>query len=235
MLSRFSGPAEVIRGRPTGVAVPVGVTIAVVLLLVIVLGITNPVRAPLVTSDALGPDNGEVVSDYVARAAGTLEQPPGNEHWALVSFTRPVSSDTVREVAATVRVSQLLFRLPLDRVQTPLVPVSVGSGAAAIERAHVLASARVQRMTGETVRQGNIAAVSSQEFARDCACVIGIVVRGDLDRLGALRSTSAVRAVEALHADAVFGRFAIRPLLPEQAETVSPGPDDGAVVSGGGP
>lgn len=53
--------------------------------------------------------------------------------------------------------------------------------------------------------------------------------------MGALRSTSAVRAVEALHADAVFGRFAIRPLLPEHAETVSPGPDDGAVVSGGGP
>ncbi|MCQ4119067.1 hypothetical protein [Rhodococcus tibetensis] len=233
MLSRFSGPAEVNRGRPTGVAAAIGVTIALVFLLVIALGITNPVRTRLVTSDALGPDNGELVSDYLVRASRSLEQPLGNEHWALVSFTLPVSSETVLEVAAAVRVSQLLFRLPLDRVQTPLVPVSVASGDAAIERAHVLASGRVQRMTGETVRQGEIAEVSSEKFAQNCACVIAIVVRGDLDRLRELQSASAVRAVEALHTDAVFGRFAIRPLLPEQGETVTPGPDDGAVSGGG--
>jgi hypothetical protein len=88
-------------------------------------------------------------------------------------------------------------------------------------------------MTGETERQAQIAAVSSAVLARNCACVIGVVVRGDHEALTALRSAPDVRAVEALGADAVAGRFAVRPLLPEQVETVVPGPDDGLVPGSG--
>lgn len=87
-------------------------------------------------------------------------------------------------------------------------------------------------MTGETERQANISAVSAEELARNCACVIGIVVRADGDRLAALQTESDVRVVEALAADAVFGRFAVRPLLPEQVDLVLPGPDDGSVRAG---
>ncbi|MDF3306106.1 hypothetical protein P3H15_13845 [Rhodococcus sp. T2V] len=220
--------------RPGGAAVPAVLTAVVLIVVIVVLGALNPVRRAPVWTDTLGPDNGEAVADYLARADRSLDEADGrHEHWALVSFTRPVTTATVRGAASGTRVSQVLFRVPLDRVQTPLVPVSVAAGDAALARASVLAAGRVQAMTGETARQAQIAAVSSAELARNCACVIGVVVRGDHDALAALRSEPDVRAVEALGADAVAGRFAVRPLLPEQVETVAPGPDDGAVPGSG--
>ncbi|MFC9833500.1 hypothetical protein ACFVKB_06705 [Rhodococcus sp. NPDC127530] len=222
------------RPHPSGTAVP-AVLIAVVLIAVtVVLGALHPVRRAPVSTDTLGPDNGEVVADYLARAGRSLDAADGlREHWALVSFTRPVTTEVVRDVTSGTRVSQVLFRVPLDRVQTPLVPVSVAAGDAALARASVLAAGRAQAMTGETERQAQIAAVSSAQLARNCACVIGVVVRGDHDALTALRSAPDVRAVEALGADAVAGRFAVRPLLPEQVEIVVPGPDDGVVPGSG--
>ena len=220
--------------RPGGTAVPAVLTAVVLIAVTVVLGALNPVRRTPVSTDTLGPDNGEVVADYLARADRSLDEADGRqERWALVSFTRPVTTDTVRDAASGTRVSQVLFRVPLDRVQTPFVPVSVAAGDAALARASDLAAGRAQAMTGETERQAQIAAVSSAELAGNCACVIGVVVRGDHDALAALRSEPDVRAVEALGADAVAGRFAVRPLLPEQVETVAPGPDDGVVPGSG--
>ncbi|KAF0963683.1 hypothetical protein [Rhodococcus sp. T7] len=220
--------------RPGGTAVPAVLTAVVLIAVTVVLGALNPVRRAPVSTDTLGPDNGEVVAGYLARADRSLDEADGRqERWALVSFTRPVTTETVRDAASGTRVSQVLFRVPLDRVQTPLVPVSVAAGDAALARASDLAAGRAQAMTGETARQAQIAAVSSAELARNCACVIGVVVRGDQDALAALRSEPDVRAVEALGADAVAGRFAVRPLLPEQVETVAPGPDDGVVPGSG--
>ncbi|MFC9762284.1 hypothetical protein [Rhodococcus jostii] len=222
------------RPHPSGPAVPAAVTAVVLIAVTVVLGALHPVRRAPVSTDTLGPDNGEVVADYLARADRSLDAADGRrEHWALVSFTRPVTTQVVGDVASGTRVSQVLFRVPLDRVQTPLVPVSVAAGDAALARASVLAAGRAQAMTGETERQARIAAVSSAELARNCACVIGVVVRGDHEALTALRSAPDVRAVEALGADAVAGRFAVRPLLPEQVETVVPGPDDGVVPGSG--
>ncbi|MFE7421860.1 hypothetical protein [Rhodococcus sp. NPDC057529] len=216
--------------RPGGTAVAAVLTAGVLIAVTVVLGALNPVRRTPVSTDTLGPDNGEVVADYLARADRSLDEADGGqERWALVSFTRPVTTEAVRDAASGARVSQVLFRVPLDRVQTPLVPVSVAAGDAALARASVLAAGRAQAMTGETERQAQIAAVSSAALARNCACVIGVVVRGDHDTLSALRSEPDVRVVEALGADAVAGRFAVRPLLPEQVETVAPGPDDGVV------
>ena len=222
------------RPYPSGTAVPAVLTAAALIALTVVLGVLHPVRRAPVSTDTLGPDNGEVVADYLALADRSLDAPDARrEHWALVSFTRPVTTEVVRDAASGTRVSQVLFRVPLDRVQTPLVPVSVAAGDAALARASVLAAGRAQAMTGETERQAQIAAVSSAELARNCACVIGVVVRGDHEALTALRSAPDVRAVEALGADAVAGRFAVRPLLPEQVEIVRPGPDDGIVPGSG--
>ncbi|UOT01828.1 hypothetical protein MPY17_22890 [Rhodococcus opacus] len=222
------------RPYPGGTAVPAVLTAAALIAVTVVLGVLHPVRRAPVSTDTLGPDNGEVVADYLARADRSLDAAGARrEQWALVSFTRPVTTELVRDAASGTRVSQVLFRVPLDRVQTPLVPVSVAAGDAALARASVLAAGRAQAMTGETERQAQIAAVSAAELARNCACVIGVVVRGDHEALTALRSAPDVRAVEALGADAVAGRFAVRPLLPEQVEIVAPGPDDGIVPGSG--
>ncbi|WP_112299720.1 hypothetical protein [Rhodococcus wratislaviensis] len=222
------------RPHSSGTAVPAVLTAVVLIAVTVVLGVLHPVRRAPVSTDTLGPDNGEVVADYLARADRSLDAADGRrEHWALVSFTRPVTTEAVRDVASGIRVSQVLFRVPLDRVQTPLVSVPVAAGDAALARASALAAGRAQAVTGETERQAQIAAVSSAELARNCACVIGVVVRGDREALTALRSAPDVRAVEALGADAVAGRFAVRPLLPEQVEIVGPGPDDGIVPGSG--
>ena len=57
---------------------------------------TSPPRPAPVGSDTLGPDNGEVVADYLARAADSLTEAEADgdlEHWGLVSFTDAVGLD----------------------------------------------------------------------------------------------------------------------------------------------
>ena len=59
--------------------------------------------------------------------------------------------------------------------------------------------------------------------------IIGLVVRAPPAQLRTLAQRPGVRAVEALPSDAVWGRFAVRPLQPQQLETASPLPDAGPV------
>ncbi|SDE25950.1 hypothetical protein [Rhodococcus tukisamuensis] len=200
--------------------------------LVVVLGVLNPPQRPPVATDRLGPDSGEPVAQYLDRAAaGLADLDTGTataEHWALVSLTTERTAPDAYRLAAGVRVSELLFRVPLDRVQTPLVVVGV-AGERSAARAAAVAAGRMQGSAGEWDRQAQIDAVSAARLSADCACVVGLTVRGDPASLRALAATPGVRSVEALPADAVFGRFAVVPLLPGQTETVAPGPDDGEV------
>lgn len=204
--------------------------------LVVVLGVLNPPRRAPVATDRLGPDSGEPVAQYLDRAAagladletGTGTAESAAEHWALASLTTERTAPDAYRLAAGVRVSELLFRVPLDRVQTPLVVVGV-AGEQSAARAAAVAAGRMQGSAGEWDRQAQIDAVSAARLSADCACVVGLTVRGDPAALRALAATPGVRSVEALPADAVFGRFAVVPLLPGQTEMVAPGPDDGAV------
>ncbi|HHX85310.1 MAG TPA: hypothetical protein GX694_08280, partial [Actinomycetales bacterium] len=59
--------------------------------------------------------------------------------------------------------------------------------------------------------------------------IIGLLARGTPAELRAVADQPWVRAVEALPADAVWQRFAVRPLQPQQAEAAFPLPDDGPV------
>lgn len=203
--------------------------------LVVVLGVLNPPQRPPVATDRLGPDSGEPVAQYLDRAAAGLAdldtaaaEAASPEHWALVSLTTERTAPDAYRLAAGVRVSELLFRVPLDRVQTPLVVVGI-AGERSAARAAAVAAGRMQGSAGEWDRQAQIDAVSAARLSADCACVVGLTVRGDPAALRALAATPGVRSVEALPADAVFGRFAVVPLLPEQTGTVAPGPDDGEV------
>ena len=96
---------------------PAVLTVVALIAVTVVLGALHPVRRAPVSTDTLGPDNGEVVADYLARADRSLDAPDARrEHWALVSFARPVTTEVVRDAASGTRVSQVLFRVPLDRV-----------------------------------------------------------------------------------------------------------------------
>lgn len=231
-------------GVPDRVAVAVtAVCTAALGAVVLVLGATNPPTPAAITTDRLGPDSGELVADYLARADESLEGPDGEDvRWALVSFDSEVTTsqaDTTVQAVHTdtvnpgtgnpnTAISQVWFRVPIDRVQTPIVAVGV-AGAESIARSPGYAAARLYGTTGEWDRQGRIDAVSAYRLAQDCACVVGVTVRGPQSDLAALAAVPGVRAVEALPADAVYGRFAVRPLLPEQTVAVTPGPDDGDV------
>jgi hypothetical protein len=210
------------------VATTVACAVALVVL-VLVLGAATPPRPSSIATDRLGPDSGEPVSGYLDRARASLADPaaPG-PRWALVSFDREQTAAQAYRTADGVRVSQMLLRVPLDRVQTPLVVVDVAGEESAL-RAPAVAAGRLFGSAGEWDRQARIDSVSAARLAQDCPCVVGLTVHGDPDALRALAAAPGVRAVEALPADAVFGRFAVTPLLPEQTQTASPGPDDGEV------
>ncbi|MGF7123834.1 hypothetical protein [Rhodococcus sp. AG1013] len=200
---------------------------------VVALGVANPVPPARVSTDRLGPDAGEPVAEYLDRANASLVEDAGPdagaEHWALVSLDAPATASTLLDTVGDLRVSQVMFRVPIERVQTPIVTIPVAANRESVERASTVASARLSMAGAGVDRQSQVMAYSAARLSTGCTCVVGAVVRGSLAQLRALAATPTARAVEALPADAVAGAFAVSPLLPSQTTVVVPGPDDGPV------
>ncbi|MEV6280586.1 hypothetical protein [Nocardia sp. NPDC051832] len=225
-----AGSSALKRGALYG-AVAVGVSA-----LMFTLGTLNPPRPLGVGTDRLGPEQGETVADYLARAQNSLTGGDTAEHWALVSFTTELAPTAIPAHSAALRIGQVLHRVPLPRVQTPIVTVGVPAGdAVAIASADNAAwqlQAQLERDEALGVLSDRTLRATSVSIARlraGCACTVGLVVRGNLAQLRNLAAGTGIRAVEALPADAVDGRFAVTPLLPEHTTTITPTPDDGPV------
>ncbi|CAM2972279.1 DUF4230 domain-containing protein [Prescottella defluvii] len=206
---------------------------------VVALGVANPVPPARVSTDRLGPDAGEQVAEYLDRATASLVADPvpdadqqvgaDAEHWALVSLAAPVTASALLDTVGALRVSQVLFQVPVERVQTPIVTIPVAANRESVERAATVASARLSMAATGADRQSQVMAYSAARLSTGCPCVVGAVVRGSLADLRALAAAPTVRAVEALPSDAVAGAFAVSPLLPSQTIAVVPGSDDGPV------
>ena len=216
---------------------------AVVLAGVVVgLGVANPVPPARISTDRLGPDPGEQVPVYLDRARATLD-PAGDTdgdsdrtpRWALVSLDAAVTPQELLTVTGDVRVAQVLFQVPLDRVQTPVVAVPVAANPTAVLRSPAVAATRLQSAVVGHDRASLVAAYSSAQLSGDCACVVGATVHGSVEQLRGVAADPRVRVVEALPADAVAGSFGVAPLLPTQTTAVTPGPDDGPVPVSGSP
>ncbi|ORM33620.1 hypothetical protein BFL43_13230 [Williamsia sp. 1135] len=201
-----------------------------------VVGRLNPVPAPVITGDVLGPDNGEEVSAYLVRAEASLSG-ADDERWALISLVDPMETVDVWSLTqntsmprnASTSLSQSIFNVPIDRVQTPTVAVPSGNTESSfIASSQVAAVSVLQRSTG-TERARAVGDVAAARLRAGCVCVIGVVVRASLDRLRTLAEMSQVRAVQALPADASSGLFSVVPLLPTMTTVVAPTPDDGAI------
>ncbi|WP_280193949.1 hypothetical protein [Nocardia farcinica] len=227
----------------------VGVVVSAALLVgfFAVLGVLVPPRESGVGTDRLGPEHGEAVADYRARARQSLDGADTAERWALVSFTAPLPPGQLTGLGADLRIAQVLYQVPMPRVRTPLTVVPVPAGAAAVLASAEAAASQlrdaldpdaldpdaldpdsIDRNTADE-RYRRVLGVAAQRLTDGCACAVGVVVRGPLDRLRTLAQNPAVRAVEALPADAIAGRFGVVPLLPEHVDVVAPGPDDGPV------
>lgn len=197
--------------------------------LILVLGWANPPRTSVIGTDRLGPDSGERVADYLARARVSLEGNDAAGHWALVAFSTGVDPGNLPESVAGLRISNVIYHVPIDRVYTPPITVPVPAGDAAAVGSSRAAAGALDNAQSSDDRTRRLAAVMAARLHAGCACAVDLVVRGRLDQLRALSTRPAIRSVEALPPDASAGAFAIVPLLPEQTDTVAPGPDDGPI------
>lgn len=199
-------------------------------------GCSAPPAEPVPGTELLGPEPGERVVDYLARAAGTL--PTGGQAWALVQLAEPVGAEAAAALVGDVRVSRVVFRVRLPRVQTALVTVPVPGqrpaeeltgaqrqAAADRERAAERAAAAGQRRAAE------VAAVEAAELRAGCVCVLALLVHADRAALRALAARPPVRAIHAATPGLPLPSVAVSPLLPEQTEVAGPVPDDGPVPS----
>ncbi|KSU77099.1 hypothetical protein [Rhodococcus qingshengii] len=226
MTPRGLTPAPAVVAVVVGVAAVVGV------------GFANPVPTPPIRTDTLGPDSGEAVPDYLDRARDSVASVDGPV-WALVSFTKALTVDEVMTTTSSVqvpgaevsgvRVSRVMFRVPIERVQTPLMSVPVPDNDESVRRSPGVAATRLVSLGGDTDRQQQVALASAKQLSAGCACAVGVLVRATPEGLEAIERDSNVRAVEALPSDASPWLAAVRPLLPEYVDVVAPGPDDGPV------
>ncbi|QGS33668.1 hypothetical protein FOB82_00615 [Corynebacterium xerosis] len=172
---------------------------------------SDRVSGPMnVNGDFAGPESEESVSDYAARASESLGTPlpladgsapeEGAEHWALVSFDPPADAD-VAEAAVDgiegLRVGTLYVGPMASR---PIAEPTAGQSRADVIRAEL---DLIARAAGPVIGGGEHG-------------ITGLLVRAPLEQLRAIEGRPGVAAVEALAADAVYGRFGVRPLAPPE-------------------
>lgn len=197
--------------------------------LILVIGTLNPPLRSGISTDRLGPERGEPVADYLAQAHDSLSGSDTDEHWALVSFTEPLTSDQIPAHSGGLRIADAIHHVSIPRVHTPIVTIQLPAGDAVAIASADSAAWQLLAQHPADERTDRVTAVSVARLRAGCACTVGLVVRGQLPQLRNLATQNGIRAVQALPADAVATSFAIVPLLPEYQDLALPGPDDGPV------
>ncbi|MGB9282085.1 MAG: hypothetical protein WCB57_18715 [Pseudonocardiaceae bacterium] len=211
---------------------------AVLAVLFVVFGVTVVVagqRGEPVHSGVqrLGPEAGEPVAQYLRRAGASL--PTGNSGpvWALVQLDRYLTPAPAAELVRGVRLSRVIFRVPLPRVQTALITRDLPGQRPVTELSEAMHSAAQDRVAASrevpTGRPAAVAAAEATQLRSGCACVLALLVYGDGDALRIVAARPGVRAVHAALPDTPLQDLAISPLLPEQLDAAGPVPDDGPV------
>ncbi|MGH3809875.1 MAG: hypothetical protein ACRDRU_25295 [Pseudonocardiaceae bacterium] len=185
----------------------------------------------------LGPETAEPVVDYLRRAGASLPAEASEPVWALVQLDGYLAPAPAAELVRSVRLSRVILRVPLSRVQTALITRDLPGQRPVAELTEALRAAAADRLAASRVaRDGRRAAVAAAEataLRRGCTCVLALLVLGDRDALAAVVARPGVRAVHAALPDTAIQDLAISPLLPEQVDTTGPVPDDGPVLDDG--
>ncbi len=182
----------------------------------------------------LGPESGELVADYLRRAGASLPAAKSTPVWALVQLDGYLGPAPAAELTRGVRLSRVVLRVPLPRVQTALITRDLPGQRPVAELTEALRSAARDRaaVVSRSVPGGRAAAVATAEAAQlrgGCACVLALLVLGDGEALREVAVRPSVRAVHAASPDTPLQDVAISPLLPEQVDLAGPVPDDGPV------
>lgn len=182
----------------------------------------------------LGPEAGEPVADYLRRAGASL--PGGNSGpvWALVQLKGYLTPEPAAELTRGVRLSRVILRVPLPRVQTALIIRDVPGQRPVAELTEALLAAARNRLAASRSQPGGrraaVAAAEAAQLHNDCACVLALLVLGDGKTLRTVAARPGVRAVHAAAPDTPIQDVAVSALLPEQADMAGPVPDDGPLT-----
>lgn len=213
----------------------------VVLATIFVAGQQSGDPPPAGSADAvrLGPEPGDDVAVYLTRLPPLLPAATAGPVPALVQFDAELDAAAALAAVAGAQPVQVVFRVPLPRVQTALRFQLLGAAAdsAAAAREVDFARQRAERdaardAAGRTGRAAAVAAAEARALAQPCRCVLAVLVQGDRAALDALGGSSGVRAVHAAPAGTAARDLALSPLLPEQQTAVTATPDDGPVSGG---
>ena len=200
---------------------------------VVAAGQRAPGPPPLPGVERLGPEPGEPVAGYLARAATSLPAGGTGPAWALVQLEDHLDAATAAALTQDVRLSRVVLRVPLPRVQTALLIRPVPGQRPAGEIAAAMRSAAGDRQAvaapATAGRAGQVADAEARRLRAGCSCVVALLVRGDHAALERLATRSQVRAVHAARVGTPPQGLALAPLLPEQREAAGPVPDDGPV------
>jgi hypothetical protein len=211
---------------------------AVLAVLFVVFGVTvvvagqrgEPVRSGV---QRLGPEAGEPVAHYLLRARASLPAGISGPVWALVQLDGYLTPEPAAELARGVRLSRVILRVPLPRVQTALITRDLPGQRPVTELTEAMRSATQDRLAASRAalsgRRAAVAAAEATQLRSGCACVLALLVFGDGEALRRIAVRPGVRAVHAAASDTPLQDLAISPLLPEQLDTAGPVPDDGSV------
>ncbi len=208
----------------------------VLAVLVVVFGLTiwaagQRDEVPVIGVQRLGPEPSEPVAAYLRRAAASLTV-GSSPHWALVQLEGYLTPAPATELTRGVRLSKVIIRVPLPRIQTALITRDLPGQRPVAELTEALRSAAQDRAAVASQQRGRAAALAAAEAAQlrtGCACVVALLVFGDGDALRVVAARPGVRAVHAALPDTLIQDLAISPLLPEQVEKAGAVPDDGPV------
>lgn len=219
---------------------------AVLAVLLVVFGfavwVAGQCGEPVHSSDQrLGPEAGEPVADYLRRAGASLPPAQSQPAWALVELNDYLEPGAAADLTRDVRLSRVLFRVSLPRVQTALITRDLPDQRSAPDLTEVLIDRSMESAAQERLaaarempggRREAVAAAEAVQLRRGCACVLALLVLGDGDHLRAVSARPGVRAVHAAFPDTPIQDIAISPLLPEQLDIAGPVADDGPVPPG---
>lgn len=181
----------------------------------------------------LGPEAGESVALYLRRAGASLPTGFSGPVWALVQLDGYLTPEPAAELVRGVRLSRVILRVALPRVQTALIIRDLPGQRPVTELAQAERSAAQDRLTASREATGGrpaaVAAAEAAQLRSGCACVLALLVYGDGNALRTVAGRPGVRAVHAALPDTPLQDLAISPLLPEQVDSAGPVPDDGPV------
>ncbi|MDL5156901.1 hypothetical protein [Actinomycetospora termitidis] len=193
----------------------------------------------------LGPEPGEDVTAYLARAAAVPDPADPSERLALVQLDASLTPEAAAPAVGRTVALRAVVRVPFPRVQTALrdVDLQPAPPVAALRAALTTASAQARQDAVAGVpgtRRTALAAAEAAALARpDCACLVAAVVRLAPADVPGVRALPGVRAVQVAPPGTARSRLALSPLLPDQGPgrpdgpVVGPVPDDGPVPAGG--